>query len=181
MTKEIFEEQAPLYINASYNPLPIEYGGKGCKITNWNKLYSQLPEGTLEKRIEQYGHCGIGLLMGSRFPDGTTLGALDIDHDDYVDPIKFFLGNPPCGRFGSKGIAYFVRVQGLDLARRKNPKFKVQGPLTEKYGQVCECFFEKTQVVIPPTIHPNTKRPYEWVGKPLLETDYKELPIIEVA
>jgi len=35
---------------------------------------------------------------------------------------KVLLGNPPCGRFGSKGAVYFVRVVG-DLG---NPKFRVR-------------------------------------------------------
>jgi hypothetical protein len=33
--------------------------------------------------------------------------------------------------------------------------------------------------VLPPTIHPNTERPYRWIGTPLHEVDFHALPIIE--
>lgn len=32
--------------------------------------------------------------------------------------------------------------------------------------------------VLPPTIHPKTGKPYEWIGKPLLECDLDDLPDI---
>ena len=116
-------------------------------------------------------------MLGAPLPDGTLLGALDIDHDDYVRVASVLLGgNPPCGRFGSKGIAYFVRVTGDGKYRQF--KYKPEG--ASKFVAVGELLCSKRLCVIPPTIHPNTEKPYRWVGNSLLETRYTELPIIEV-
>jgi hypothetical protein len=61
--------------------------------------------------VSRYADHGIGLVMGSPLPDGTTFGALDIDRNEYVRVAKAMLsGDPPCGRFGSKGAVFFVRV-----------------------------------------------------------------------
>ena len=50
--------------------------------------------------------------MGSPFPDGTTLGASDTDHDDYARIAQALLRDPPSGRIGKKGAVFFVRVRG---------------------------------------------------------------------
>jgi hypothetical protein len=109
--------------------------------------------------------------MGSPLPDGATLGALDIDRDDYVRLAKVLLGgDPPCGWFGSKGAVFFVRVApGV-----KNRKFRV-GQDSE---QIAEALITKSLCVIPPTIHPTTAGAYEWLGTPLLDVDLSTLPLI---
>jgi hypothetical protein len=73
--------------------------------------------------------------MGSPFPDGTTLGALDIDHDEYVRIGQALLRDPPSGRIGKKGAVFFVRVRG----RLSNPEFEVRGDDGNRYGKIAEC------------------------------------------
>ena len=111
--------------------------------------------------------------MGSPLLDGTTLGGLDIDHDDYVRIGRALLNNPPSGRIGKKGAVFFVRVRG----RLSNPEFRVGG----KGDKVAECLFVKKLCVIPPTIHPDTGQAYRWIGTPLHEIDFRELPIVEMS
>ena len=48
------------------------------------------------------------------------------------------------------------------------------------YGKVAEYLFGPRFCVISPTLHPDTKRPYAWIGKPLLETNFEERPIVEM-
>jgi hypothetical protein len=112
--------------------------------------------------------------MGSPFPDGSTLGALDIDRDEYIALGRVLLRDPPCGRIGQKGIVYFVRVLGVV----GNPEFRVKGE-SKDWGKVAECLFHKKLCVIPPTIHPETGAAYRWVGTPLLDVDFNDLPIVE--
>ena len=77
-----------------------------------------------------------------------------------------------CGRIGAKGIAYLVRLLGDGKYRA----LKVKGKGGAKVGEIlCDNRF----LVLPPTIHPDTEQPYRWIGRPLLEVDYRELPIIE--
>jgi hypothetical protein len=173
----IFAEWAPLYRNHGFYPRPISPNTKACHARDWQKPDPEVPSSELEAWPSKHGVLGIGLLMGSPFPDGTTLGALDIDHDDYVRLGRALLRDPPSGRVGKKGAVFFVRVRGS----LSNPEFRVQGGQAKRYGKVAECLFIKKLCVIPPTIHPETGRPYEWIGKPLHEVDFEELPIVEMS
>ena len=167
----IFATEAPRYRAAGFWPRPIELGSKACKIKGWQRSDPEIGAAELERWAAQCGRQGIGLLMGSPLPDDTTLGALDIDRNDYVRVAKALLGgNPPCGRFGSKGAVFFVRI----MPGVENRKFRVGG----NGEQIAEALFSKSLCVIPPTIHPTTGEPYHWIGTPLLEVDLSTLPLI---
>jgi hypothetical protein len=112
--------------------------------------------------------------MGSPISDGTRLGALDVDRNEYTALGRALLRNPICGRVGQKGAVFFVRVRG----NLGNPEFYVSGPDGKKWGKVAECLFSKKLCVIPPTIHPDTNQPYRWIGTPLHEVDLLALPLI---
>jgi hypothetical protein len=173
----IFAEWAALYRERGYWSRPITLGSKACRLSNWQRPDGEIPTEELASWLTKYGHLGVGLLMGSPFSDGTTLGALDIDHNDYVRIGRALLRDPPCGRIGKKGSVFFVRVRG----RLSNPEFRMQGDQAKRHGKVAECLFVKKLCVIPPTIHPETGRPYEWIGRPLHEVDFEELPIVEMS
>jgi hypothetical protein len=172
----IFAEWASLYRERGYYPRPVSPNTKACHARDWQKPDPEIAFEVRERWLNDQGHHGVGLLTGSPFPDGTTLGALDVDHDDYAPLARALLRDPPCGRMGKKGAVFFVRVRG----RLSNPEFRVQGDQAKRYGKVAECLFEKKLCVIPPTVHPETKQPYRWIGRTLLEVDFNELPIVEI-
>jgi hypothetical protein len=168
----IFADWVDVYRQLGYWPRPITEGSKACHIASWQRPDAEIPAAEHASWPTKYGDLGIGLLMGSPFPDGTALGALDIDHDDYTRIGLALLRDPPCGRVGKKGAVFFVRVRG----RLSNPEFRVGG----KSGKVAECLFTKKLCVIPPTTHPDTRQAYRWIGTPLHEIDFNELPIVEM-
>jgi Bifunctional DNA primase/polymerase, N-terminal len=173
----IFAHWAGEYRRRGYWPRPITLGSKACRVREWQKPDSELPAATLASWLTSHAHCGIGLLMGSPFPDGTTLGALDIDHDEYVRLGRASLLDAPSGRIGKKGAVFFVRVRG----NLSNPEFRVRGDAGKRYGKVAECLFIRRLCIIPPTIHPDTGQPYRWFGRPLHEVSFDELPIVEMS
>lgn len=167
----IFMTEAPRYRGAGFWPRPVQLGSKACKIKGWPRPDPEIGEAELGRWTAEYGGQGVGVLMGSPLPDGTTLGALDVDRNEYVRLAKALLGgNPPCGRFGSKGAVFFVRV----MPGVKNRKFRVGG----NGAQIAEALFSKSLCVIPPTLHPETGQPYRWIGTPLLDVDFSTLPLI---
>jgi hypothetical protein len=167
----IFATLAKPYRDKGFWARPVTAGSKACHVPGWQKPDSEIEPAEFALWDEQFGGYGIGLVMGSPLPDGTTLGALDIDRDDYVRLGKVLLGgDPPCGRFGSKGAVFFVRV-ALGV---KNRKFRV----SKNGEQVAEALFFNSLCVIPPTIHPATGQPYRWIGTPLLDLDLSTLPLI---
>jgi hypothetical protein len=172
----VFAHWAGEYRRRGYWPRPITLGTKACHVREWQKPDSELPDATLASWLTSYADYGIGLLMGSPFPDGTTLGALDIDRNEYVRVGRAVLRDSPSGRIGKKGAILFVRVRGP----LSNFEFRVRGEDGTRHGQVAECLFVKKLCVIPPTIHPDTGQAYRWIGRPLHEADFNELPIVEM-
>lgn len=172
-----FAKEFPAYRAKGYSVRAVPVGSKGPKRKGWQKPDAEQPEGFYEAMANDATSPGIALLNGTLFPDGTMLGSLDIDHDDYVRVTRFLLGDPVCGRFGSKGIAFPVRIRG-EMKKSRMP-FEVKLPDGAQFS-AGELLGKGSVLAIPPTMHPDTGRPYEWVGKPLLETSFEELPIIEV-
>ena len=167
-----FGDWAEIYRDVGLWPRPLI--GKACKLPQWQTPDDEFSPQNLDEWVREYPSHNIGLLMGTPFPDGTRLGAIDVDHDKYAPLAKALLNNPPYGRIGKKGVLYFVRIEP-DL---KNKKLKVKGIYAEEYGQVVECLFLRSICVIPPSIHPDTNQPYRWIGEPLHETDFTKLPLI---
>ena len=75
-----------------------------------------------------------------------------------------------------KGAVFFVRIQG----EPRNLEFRVSGDSDKRWGKVAECLFSKKLCVIPPTVHPETGQSYRWLGPPLHEIDFEQLPIVEM-
>jgi Bifunctional DNA primase/polymerase, N-terminal len=173
MTKSFFAKWAPIYRERGLEPRPVKPGGKGCYLKGWTKPDSELSQAELDRWLIKYANYGIGLRMGTPLPGGGHLGALDIDNDGYVRISKVLMGNPPCMRIGKKGVVIFTRIIG-DLP---NSTFKVKRE-DEPDLQVADCLFDKKLCVIPPTIHPGTKKPYRWIGTPLHQLDFDLLPVI---
>ena len=171
-----FVEWADVYRRHGFWPRPITLGSKACHVRDWQKPDPELSDATLASWLTSHAHFGIGLLMGSPFPGGTALGALDIDHDEYVRLGRASLIDAPSGRIGKKGAVFFVRVRG----RLSNPEFTVRGEAGNRYSKVAECLFVRKLCVIPPTIHPDTGQPYRWFGRPLHQVRFDELPIVEM-
>lgn len=157
------------------NPKTGEPLGKSCFEKGWQKPDSEQEAGALERWDAECTHWNIGLVTGTLLEDGTRFGAFDIDHDLYRNLGIALFRNPISARIGKKGIVIFVRVVGdLDA----HPKFSVKGEANAHLGQVAEGLFRKTLCVIPPSIHPNTGKPYCWVGTPLHDVDFMKLPLI---
>jgi hypothetical protein len=173
--KGCFAEWAPRYREAGFWPRPIKPGTKACKMPEWQRPDDAISRLELDSWLTTYAKCGIGLLMGSPFPDGTKLGALDIDHDAYVRFGEALLRGPSCKRRGKKGIAIFVRTLGV---LEGHPKFTVSGETNKEWGMVAECLFHNALCVIPPTQHPETLQSYNWITSSLLEITADELPIV---
>ncbi len=125
-----FADWVDVYRRRGYWPRPINIGTKACHLAGRQKPDDEIPADELASWIARYGNHGIGLLMGSPFPDGTTLGALDIDRDEFVGVGRALLRSPPSSRVGKKGAVFFVRVRG----RLSNPEFKVRGDESKRYG-----------------------------------------------
>lgn len=162
MSTKIYDATKNEYLEKGYWVRRVSPGKKGCRDQNWQR---QQPE------IEQTAaYDGIALMAGSPMPDGTTFGFIDVDHDGLTRAFRVMLG-PKCERIGSKGTAIPVRIDGNVV----NGKFYIQGVSKP----AVELMAHQSIVVIPPTIHPDTKKPYAWKGKELLTMEADALPLVD--
>lgn len=168
----IFANNVQAYRDAGFWPRPVVLGEKRPPMKNWQLPDTGVSQETLRRWTSDYAEMGIGLVTGSLFPDGSRLGALDIDDDRFIRLAQAVLMNPPSGRVGARGIVFFVRVSAAEPNRTYSIKY---GGETVKVG---ELLVDKKFCVLPPTIHP-AGNPYRWVGTSLLDVDFASLPLIE--
>jgi hypothetical protein len=176
MSDGTFSQWAPRLRGNGFWPRPIKPGTKACHLKGWQLPDPEIEPLTLASWTTQHATDGIGLLLGSPFADGTVLAALDIDDDRYSRVASVLLNDPPSGRIGNRGILYFVRLLG-ELSIRK---FVVNSEESAVRLSVGEFLGSKHLTVIPPTIHPDTSQPYRWIGRPLYEVHFTDLPLVEV-
>jgi putative DNA primase/helicase len=146
----LFSKAAPSYWDAGLPVIPLLPQQKRPALTAWQNYCDSMP--TIEERafwLEQYSGGNVGLPLGP----ASGLIAIDIDTDDpaLIEAIKAALPPSPWVRVGKKGCVLVFRWQ----EGQKNFKLKdAQGRM------VVECLGKGNQVVLPPSIHPDTGMPY---------------------
>ncbi|MHA6689443.1 bifunctional DNA primase/polymerase [Devosia sp. A449] len=175
MSNPVFMAEAPKYWNRGFGVTPVE--GKTPVMTGWTGQLGSLPNKAKQTALlEQYGNKGVGLLLGGALPSGQVLIALDVDDDRLLNLALSLLGLNRVkrravlsGKRGKKGGTIFGRAE------------KSLKPTVIKGGHGLgniDVLAAGKQTVMPPSIHPETGKPYETLGADLLEVDLAELPEI---
>lgn len=149
MTDRIFETYAPTYWAAGLPVIPLRQRNKMPDIMQWSLYGRQMPsELEMQHWLASYPLGNIGLPLGPC--SGVCI--IDIDTEDPAldAAIREICGPTPWVRVGKKGAALAYRFEG-----QKN--FKLRGA---DGGMICEFLGLGNQVVLPPSIHPDTGRPY---------------------
>lgn len=151
----IFSDYAPLYWAAGLPVIPLRTKNKMPDITAWSTYGSEMPSEAVRSHwLASFPSGNIGLPFGPE----SGLCAIDIDLDIENDPearplvekILEILPKSPWCRVGKKGMGLIYRWTG-----QKN--FKLRG---EDGGMILEFLGLGNQMVMPPSIHPDTQRPY---------------------
>ncbi len=178
LNKKIFSSHARHYFDKGFSVLPVKRESKRPVIKSWSKFCKQLPTPEEQNQwIRNHATCGISVCCGQQ----SKLTALDLDLDindpvqnEIYDSIKHLLPDSPVKRKGKKGHIAFFKWNGeksISLKISKNSK-----ELT-----ALEVFGDGKQVILPPSIHPETRKPYNWIGtKTLLEIDVDQLPTLDM-
>jgi hypothetical protein len=168
----IYDSNAPRLIELGYHVLPIipETKIPGCYVPSLGTYQKMLDWTHPRRRIvtsSQPG-AGISVRLGEQ-PDGTFVVALDWDRDDIaVAALDAFPYSAI--KEGKRGLSGFYR----STKRVPTRAFKINGAMA------VQVLSEGTQTVLPPTVHPETQRPYFWSSKSSLYDnkpgDLPELP-----
>ena len=149
MSKNIFVTNAALYWAVNMPVIPLHSMEKKPIPLGWQKLHDTMPdEKTQTQWLKQYPNGNIGLPLGKQ----SRVVALDIDTTDesLIRLIEQTLPSSPWIRYGKKGKVLAYRYTGQKT-------FRIKATTGET---ICELLSEKTQVVLPPSVHPDTKLPY---------------------
>jgi Bifunctional DNA primase/polymerase, N-terminal len=152
-----------------YSPVPIRVGEKRPLMDGWHKLRTTaMPELEIARLARHSPLLGLGVAGGYG-----GLVPVDVDTDDpaIVDAVASVLPRPMVAKCGRRGFIIFVRSNGPIKAR----KFKTPKPHEEMLVEV----LTTGQTLIPPTVHPDTRLPYQWLtAATLFDTPIDQLPEI---
>lgn len=144
----IFAENAPLYWAAGLPAIPLRPNQKRPAINGW-QIYADQQPSPEEKSawLHVYANGNIGLPMGA----ASGLVAVDIDTDEpkVLALLDRILPPTPWRRVGKKGEVRIYRYFGEKTTR-----------IQTKEAMICEILSKGTQIVLPPSIHPDTGKPY---------------------
>jgi hypothetical protein len=166
--QKCFTEHAPKYWERGLSVIPVKPNSKQPAIKKWSGFNMNLP--SLQNQqdwLKNLSSAGVGLCTGAKIVNGFRIAAIDIDDERLVPMVIATIGGAPCAKRGAKGLTIFV----LADAEIKSAKCSPPGVKPR-----VELFTTTGFVVLPPSVHPDTKAPYEWDGEPLDEINFGKLP-----
>lgn len=143
-------------------------GEKWGGLPGWAKYCNSQPPEFLHDKWEAWPEAGVCVAHGN------IIGLdLDTDRQDVAEALHKAVTPPDVRRRGAKGwLGYYRPGEGLDGLTARVRWYDKDG------GVVVEVLLHGTQSVLPPTIHPDTQKPYTWLTDESLEsTDISELPV----
>jgi hypothetical protein len=133
--------------------------------SDWRKIYTDRLPTPFEIECWSESDAGVGVVCG---PASRNLVGIDIDTDDerIKTAILSVLPGTALIKRGAKGATHFYRG-----ALESSPSWNVDKQ------RVCDIIGPGRQTLLPPTIHPDTSKPYTWIGGVALEdTDPADIP-----
>lgn len=146
----LFSVEAPRYWEHGLPVIPLLPGHKRPILKNWPQYQDSMPsQATMDEWLSSYSNGNMGLPLGPQ----SGIMCIDIDTTDpkVEQAIKVVLPHSPWARVGKKGAM---------LAYKHNPLQKTVRIKDEHGATVVEILSAGAQIVMPPSIHPDTQMPY---------------------
>lgn len=147
--------------------------------SNWREEYTRRLPSRFEVQIWSASDAGVCVVCG---PASQHLVGVDIDTDDAAIRGGIIAALPPTTliKRGKKGETRFYRAPSITKSKSWNIPCEGQEHLPwrdKKKFRACDLIGPGRQTLLPPTIHPETKEPYVWIGPDALEdTDANDIP-----
>lgn len=165
MTDNIFGTYAPLYYEKNLSVIPLKHYlakskdgktslGKAPAISTWSQWANKpIPPALQAQWLNTFSNNNIGIALGPQ--SGVMIVDIDVEDEGLQRVIQNCLPKSPWVRTGKKGCA---------IAYRYNPAIhEGKGFKIYEHGSdhpLVEILSEGQQVVLPPSIHPETLKPY---------------------
>jgi Bifunctional DNA primase/polymerase, N-terminal len=170
-----FSSSYEVFVTNGYHVIPIgphtkapsEYrGGKWWPMREWQKFRKDAAPAHILRLWSQWDACNIGVLTGTAAGEGYVLAVVDFDSDDYdvLQELQGAIPVSPVQKKGKRGYSGFYRVAAGTVGFRT---------------ELVELLTDTRQTVVPPSIHPDTGKAYQWIGtKTLFEVAAHDLPLL---
>lgn len=153
----IFKDNAPLYWQRQLPAIPLMKGQKRPIVQRWQMYADRMVEPEEQAAwLAHYAENNIGMPMGAA--SGLVAVDIDIDDDEVIRALNDILPPTPWVRKGAKGMVRIYRYTNERTTRLKDTDSRM----------ICEILSKGTQIVLPPSIHPDTGMPYQ-ANMPLWE------------
>jgi len=166
----IFSAVARDYLKAGLSVIPLVYHEKRPIPQDWSRFHNEQPDQEeFAEWMRDHPNGNIGLVLGEQ--SGITVIDIDLDttqesNQRIMAIIEAALPKSPWHRIGKKGKVMAFKFNNVPTFRIKDAGGNM---LVEHLGA-------RTQVVLPPSIHPSTQQPYQ-ANVPLLSV-LDQLPIL---
>lgn len=155
-------------LDRGYSPVPLVTGHRRPLLPRWDRLRTTaLTEAEIERIAQRHPGAGLGVAGGF---NGLVPVDVDTDVRVIVHAVMAVLPKARVGKRGRRGETWFFRDPTGQLSACKF-KDRAGRPLVE--------LLVTGQTVIPPTMHPETGRPYCWLTRHnFIDTHAEMLPVI---
>jgi len=145
----IFDDAAVKYWNAGLQAIPLLPNSKRPSIKNWQH-YSirKITPDEMSDWLAAFATGNVGVVLGSA--SGLTVIDIDVEDPAVIKVLCAVLPPSAWVRVGLKGFVCAYKWSGLRTFRIKDASG----------ATLVECLSAGTQVVVPPSIHPDTGMPY---------------------
>lgn len=146
----IFGEYAAKYYEKGMSVIPLHVRDKRPIPNDWSRFHDHLPDPDLQwEWIKRCPDANIGIVNGAQ--SRVCMVDIDTPEESLIKTIRECLPPSPWVRIGKKGMVMAYRYNGI-------PTFRIKDVAN---NTLVEMLSARTQVVLPPSIHPDTGRPYE--------------------
>ena len=179
MVDGAFAQFAAHMLDGGYSPVPIAPEKKrplsACAFyRSWGRLKRKaLAPAQIEALTRKYPGLGLGVAggFGGLVPIDVDV---DVDEPEIIDAVRSALPEILVAKRGRKGFTAFYWNPGGNIEGRKFRRPREDGG----FDMLVEVL-TSGQSVVPPTLHPDLGRPYEWITRRTLFNEMvDELPII---
>jgi len=149
MNETIFANTSGPYYAKGMPVIPLHVREKRPIPLDWSRYHNHAVEPEQQAEWQQsYATGNIGLVLGQQ--SGVVMIDIDTEDLNLIKMLEQILPHSPWKRIGAKGMVLAYRWCGVRTFRIKD----------SKGDTICEHLSDRTQVVIPPSIHPTTQKPY---------------------
>lgn len=164
----IFKTHAPKYYAKGISVIPLRENSKIPLPNAWSDYQDYpVPQDVQNYFLALPANHNIGLVLGKQ----SNISVLDFDYDDPELIAKIMAILPEQSTTWKR-----VGKKGFVLAFRFNPMIRSFRLISQELGTIIEYLSSGTQVVLPPSIHPDTMEPYT-ANCDLVDV-YDKLPIL---